>query len=254
MRAPGPRRLPRLRGQQFRKLVSRGDGSFSADTRKRTAKHARHLARLCTRGGPSTRAAGCGSGWRTGRWFLTSRSRSPTVTWRGAGPAGRGRRHFTGIRTPLPGPPGRGHHRTWLIASAPPTSPVGSGVQEGGDPAAQVGPLGPHDAGPVVDVQLGVREGLGELLGDGDRVQLVAPLADDEALRGDLASRRGRRRRPGRAGCRGRRRARRASAGRAAGAGTPRPAGSCGPGWGPPWRSRRRRRRRLRPRSLRAAR
>lgn len=36
--------------QQFRKLESRGDGSFSADTRKRTAKHARHLMRLCAQG------------------------------------------------------------------------------------------------------------------------------------------------------------------------------------------------------------
>lgn len=36
--------------QQFRKLESRGNGSFSADTRKRTAKHARHLARLCHQG------------------------------------------------------------------------------------------------------------------------------------------------------------------------------------------------------------
>lgn len=36
--------------QQFRKLESRGDGSFSADTRKRTAKHARHLLRLCSQG------------------------------------------------------------------------------------------------------------------------------------------------------------------------------------------------------------
>lgn len=36
--------------QQFRKLRSRGDGSFSSDTRKRTAKHARHLRRLCTQG------------------------------------------------------------------------------------------------------------------------------------------------------------------------------------------------------------
>ena len=34
--------------QQFRRLENRGDGSFSADTRKRTAKHARHLYRLCT--------------------------------------------------------------------------------------------------------------------------------------------------------------------------------------------------------------
>lgn len=35
---------------QFRKLNDRGDGSFSADTRKRTAKHARHLWRLCWQG------------------------------------------------------------------------------------------------------------------------------------------------------------------------------------------------------------
>ncbi|MDL5205184.1 nucleotidyltransferase domain-containing protein [Streptomyces sp. ALI-76-A] len=36
--------------QQFRRLEGRGDGSFSADTRKRTAKHARHLKRLCRQG------------------------------------------------------------------------------------------------------------------------------------------------------------------------------------------------------------
>jgi hypothetical protein len=43
--------------QQFRKLEARGDGSFSADTRKRTAKHARHLARL-TRSGFAFYATG----------------------------------------------------------------------------------------------------------------------------------------------------------------------------------------------------
>lgn len=39
--------------QQFRRLENRsehGDHSFSADTRKRTAKHARHLLRLLTQG------------------------------------------------------------------------------------------------------------------------------------------------------------------------------------------------------------
>ena len=36
--------------QQFKRLESRGDGSFSADTRKRTAKHARHLYRLHAQG------------------------------------------------------------------------------------------------------------------------------------------------------------------------------------------------------------
>jgi hypothetical protein len=43
---------------QFAKLKDRGDGSFSSDLRSRTAKHARHLARLLT----------CGFGlWSTGR-------------------------------------------------------------------------------------------------------------------------------------------------------------------------------------------
>ncbi|KIR62850.1 MULTISPECIES: nucleotidyltransferase domain-containing protein [Micromonospora] len=36
--------------QQFRKLASRSGGTFSADTRLRTAKHARHLARLVHQG------------------------------------------------------------------------------------------------------------------------------------------------------------------------------------------------------------
>lgn len=36
--------------QQFNDLARRGDGSFSTDTRKRTAKHARHLLRLCWQG------------------------------------------------------------------------------------------------------------------------------------------------------------------------------------------------------------
>jgi uncharacterized protein len=35
---------------QFDRLKSRGDGSFSADTRKRTEKHARHLVRLVEQG------------------------------------------------------------------------------------------------------------------------------------------------------------------------------------------------------------
>lgn len=36
--------------QQFTRIRNRGDGSFSADTRKRTAKHARHLQRLLYQG------------------------------------------------------------------------------------------------------------------------------------------------------------------------------------------------------------
>lgn len=36
--------------QQFKKLQTRGDGTFSSDTRNRTEKHARHLMRLCRQG------------------------------------------------------------------------------------------------------------------------------------------------------------------------------------------------------------
>jgi hypothetical protein len=36
--------------QQFGRIRNRGDGSFSADTRKRTSKHARHLWRLLQQG------------------------------------------------------------------------------------------------------------------------------------------------------------------------------------------------------------
>lgn len=36
--------------QQYERLVRRGDGSFSADTRKRTEKHARHCYRLILQG------------------------------------------------------------------------------------------------------------------------------------------------------------------------------------------------------------
>ncbi|MDA0638214.1 nucleotidyltransferase domain-containing protein [Nonomuraea sp. MCN248] len=36
--------------EQFRRLERRGDGSFSADLRRRTSKHARHLARLLHQG------------------------------------------------------------------------------------------------------------------------------------------------------------------------------------------------------------
>jgi predicted nucleotidyltransferase len=36
--------------QQFRRLYERGDGALSAEVRERTAKHARHLKRLCHQG------------------------------------------------------------------------------------------------------------------------------------------------------------------------------------------------------------
>ena len=36
--------------QQFKRITMRGDNSFSSDTKRRTAKHARHLLRLCETG------------------------------------------------------------------------------------------------------------------------------------------------------------------------------------------------------------
>ncbi len=36
--------------QQFKRLASHGDGAFPAESRRRTAKHARHLKRLCEQG------------------------------------------------------------------------------------------------------------------------------------------------------------------------------------------------------------
>lgn len=54
--------------QQFRRLENRGDGSFSSDTRKRTAKHARHLLRLISQGAELYKTAN-----------LTVRLKSPEI-------------------------------------------------------------------------------------------------------------------------------------------------------------------------------
>lgn len=55
--------------QQFRRLENRGDGSFSSDTRKRTAKHARHLARLLLQGTGLWRAGSLNVRLSDPEWF-----------------------------------------------------------------------------------------------------------------------------------------------------------------------------------------
>ncbi|MFD0854888.1 DNA polymerase beta superfamily protein [Actinomadura adrarensis] len=101
---------------QFKRLEGRGDGSFSADTRKRTAKHARHLARLVHQG------LGL---YRTGR--LTVRLQDPQW-YRGFGERvaggeldeakallGDAEQQFDEVRTPLAERPDEDVVERWLI-------------------------------------------------------------------------------------------------------------------------------------------
>lgn len=103
--------------QQFRRLEARGDGSFSADTRKRTAKHARHLARLVHQGL---------SLYRTGHLEV----RLPNPDWyHGFGERvasgdldearfvlSQAETDFAGIRSPLPDRPDEDTVERWLQA------------------------------------------------------------------------------------------------------------------------------------------
>lgn len=102
--------------QQFKRLES-GDGSFSADTRKRTAKHARHLARLLHQGLDLYRY-----GWLTVRldnpdWYIRFGERVA------AGDLDEARRllamaedAFDATRTPLPDRPDEAAVERWLHA------------------------------------------------------------------------------------------------------------------------------------------
>lgn len=103
--------------QQFKRLENRGDGSFSADTRNRTAKHARHLYRLHAQGIML---------WQTGR--LTVRlPHGDAVLCRAfgedvaAGDLDAGRRVITWVehifdtsQTPLPEQPDEATVEDWL--------------------------------------------------------------------------------------------------------------------------------------------
>jgi hypothetical protein len=102
--------------QQFRKLENRGDGSFSADTRKRTAKHARHLKRLVVQGREL---------YRTGE--LHVRLGNPAEFFEfgeqvAAGDLDAARallaeaeHDFDTIRTPLPADPDEAAAEAWLL-------------------------------------------------------------------------------------------------------------------------------------------
>jgi hypothetical protein len=100
---------------QFSKLKDRGDGSFSADLRHRTAKHARHLARLLI----------CGfSLWSTGlltvrvedpQWFRDFGEQVADGDLQAAEDLlGNYENLFDETPTPLPAEPDRDRVDTWL--------------------------------------------------------------------------------------------------------------------------------------------
>ncbi|MFC6884518.1 MULTISPECIES: DNA polymerase beta superfamily protein [Actinomadura] len=102
---------------QFRRLESRGDGSFSADTRKRTAKHARHLARLVHQGLRLYATGGLDVRLTDPQWYLGFGERVA------AGELEEARRvmadaesRFDATRTPLPDAPDRARVEDWLHA------------------------------------------------------------------------------------------------------------------------------------------
>lgn len=100
---------------QFRRLEERGDGSFSADTRKRTAKHARHLARLVHQGLQLYRTARLDVRLDDPQWYRDFGERVA------AGDLDKARRvladaeaDFAAARTPLPDEPDRARVEEWL--------------------------------------------------------------------------------------------------------------------------------------------
>ena len=101
--------------QQFRRLENRGDGSFSADTRKRTAKHARHLARLVRQGMELY-----GSGWLTVRledpeWYRDFGERVAAGDLEaGRTEISRAEKWMNGAESPLPERPYEAMVEEWL--------------------------------------------------------------------------------------------------------------------------------------------
>ena len=100
---------------QFKRLETRGDGSFSADTRKRTAKHARHLARLVHQGLQLYRSGELDVRLANPDWYRGFGERVA------GGDLDEARRvlaeaeaDFAGVRTPLPDEPDRARVEEWL--------------------------------------------------------------------------------------------------------------------------------------------
>lgn len=103
--------------QQFRRLEARGDGSFSADTRKRTAKHARHLARLVHQGLGLYRTGHLTIRLSNPQWYLDF---GESVAAGDLEPArfllAEAEVEFAGIRTALPDRPDEDTVERWLQA------------------------------------------------------------------------------------------------------------------------------------------
>ncbi|WP_157430915.1 nucleotidyltransferase domain-containing protein [Actinomadura macra] len=100
---------------QFRRMESRGDGSFNAGTRQKTAKHARHLARLVHQGLLLYRSGTLDVRLPDPQWYLDFGERVA------GGDLTRARRvlseaeeGFAAARTPLPEKPDRARVEEWL--------------------------------------------------------------------------------------------------------------------------------------------
>lgn len=101
--------------QQFRKLENRGDGSFSADTRKRTAKHARHLARLVHQGRDLYATGRLRIRLEDPQWYLDFGERVAGGDLDEArSQLAAAEADFARIRTPLPGRPDEDTVEKWL--------------------------------------------------------------------------------------------------------------------------------------------
>ena len=100
---------------QFRRLENRGDGSFSADTRKRTSKHARHLARLVAQGRDLYQGGELRVRLENPQWYLDFGDQVA------GGDLGAARKlladaeeSFAAIRSPLREYPDKGAAEAWL--------------------------------------------------------------------------------------------------------------------------------------------
>lgn len=103
--------------QQFRKLEARADGTFSSDVRLRTAKHARHLARLTIQGAAL---------WRTGQLEIRLTDPQQVTDFGEQVAAGnldvarqalaQAEATFNVDRTPLPDRPDETTVERWLLA------------------------------------------------------------------------------------------------------------------------------------------
>ncbi|MGA3541369.1 DNA polymerase beta superfamily protein [Micromonosporaceae bacterium DT194] len=104
-------------GQQFRKLVSRADGTFSSDTRRRTAKHARHLARLLHQGRTLYASGVLPIRLADPGWFLDFGEQvADGDLARAQALLAEAEEDFTRIRTPLPSRPDEPTIERWLLA------------------------------------------------------------------------------------------------------------------------------------------